>query len=99
MATEKELLEQSQKAIADYFELSKYLFGDDAPMDMNEIPEDNKFYQTARVIADDMGVSWEKMTHDESNRLMLNLLSEYFYSIKTDDKYKVMLGISFRKAE
>ena len=29
MATKKELLEQSQKAVGDYFELSKYLFGDD----------------------------------------------------------------------
>ena len=99
MATKKELLEQSQRAIADYFELSKYLFGDDAPQDVNEIPTDSPFYESAKAIADEMELDWEKMSHDDSNRVMLNLLSDYFFSIQTDDKYKPVLSISFQKAE
>lgn len=99
MATKKELLEQSQKAIGEYFELSKYLFGDDAPNDVNEIPSDSPFYEPAKEIANEMGLDWENMSHEDSNRLMLNLLSDYFYNITTDDKYKPVLTISFQKAE
>lgn len=99
MATKKELLEQSQKAIADYFELSKYLFGDDAPQDVNEIPTDSPFYESAKAIADEMGLDWDNMSHEDSNRVMLNILSDYWFSIQTDDQYKPVLTISFQKAE
>lgn len=99
MATKKELLEQSQKAIADYFELSKYLFSEDAPQDVNEIPENSPFYESAKTIADKMGLGWEKMSHEDSNRVMLNLLGDYFFGIQPDDKYKPVLTISFQKAE
>ncbi len=99
MATKKELLEKSQKSFEDFINLSKYILCDDAPYDINEIPEDNQFYKTAREISDEMGLDWNKMSHDESNRVMLNLLSEYFCSIKTDDKYIPVLTISFKKSE
>lgn len=99
MATKKELLEQSQKAIGDYFNLSKYLFGDDAPVDVNETPKDSPFYETARSLSDEMGLDWDNMSHEDSNRVMLNLLSEYFYNINVDEKYKPVLTISFQKAE
>lgn len=99
MATKKELLEQSQKAVGDYFELSKYLFGDDAPQDVNEIPSDNPFYESAKAISDEMGLNWENMSHEDSNRVMLNLLSDYFFSIQPDEKYKPVLTISLQKAE
>lgn len=99
MATKKELLEQSQRAIADYFELSKYLFGDDAPQDVNEIPTDSPFYESAKAIADEMGLDWDKMSHEDSNRVMLNILSDYWFSIQPDDQYKPVLTISFQKAE
>lgn len=99
MATKKEVLEQSQKAIADFFQLSKYLLGEDAPYDVNEIPMENPFYETARSISEEMGLSWDNMEHNDSNRVMLNLLTEYFCAIKPDDKYDAILTISFKKAE
>lgn len=99
MATKKELLEKSQRAIADYFELSKYLFGDDAPQDVNEIPTDSPFYESAKAIADEMELDWDNMSHEDSNRVMLNILSDYFFSIQPDEKYKPVLTISFQKAE
>lgn len=99
MATKKELLEQSQKAIGEYFELSKYLFGEDAPLGVNEIPTDSPFYQSAKSIADELGMDWKNMSHEDSNRVMLNLLSDYFFSIQSDEKYKPVLTISFQKAE
>lgn len=99
MATKKELLEKSQKAIGDYFSLSKYLFGDDAPIDVNEIPKESPFYETARSLSDEMGLDWDNMSHEDSNRVMLNLLSEYFYNIDVDEKYKPVLTISFQKIE
>ncbi|MCM1296165.1 MAG: hypothetical protein NC311_11545 [Muribaculaceae bacterium] len=102
MPTKKELLEQSQKAIGEYFRLSKYLFSDDAPQDVNEIPEDNPFYPDARDIADEMGLDWENMSHADSNRVMLNLLSSCFYGITPDpemENYKPVLTVSFTKPE
>lgn len=97
MATKKEALEQSQKALEEFFNLSKFLLGDASPYDVNEIPEDNPCYETARAIAEEMELDWEKMTHDESNRVMLNLLSEYFLNIKPDGDYKTILTVSFAK--
>lgn len=97
MATKKEALEQSQKALEEFFNLSKFLLEEDAPYDVNVIPEDNPYYETARAIAEEMELDWEKMTHDESNRVMLNLLSEYFLNIKPDGDYKTILTVSFAK--
>lgn len=99
MATKKELLEQSQKAIGDFFSLSKYLLGYEAPYEINEIPKDNPFYETARAISDEMKLDWDNMSHDDSNRVIINLLAEYFCCIKVDDKYEPVLTISFKKAE
>lgn len=100
MATKKELLEQSQKAIGEYFELSKYLFGDDAPQDVNEIPKESQFYQMAKDFADEMELDWDNMSHEDSNRIMLNLLAEYFCNIfPEDENYRPVLTISFQKAE
>lgn len=97
MATKKEQLEQSQNALMEFMALAKYLFTDDAPYDVKEIPQDNQFYQTIKEIADEMELDWENMTHDESNRVMLNVLSEYYNRIQTDEKYAPVLSISFRK--
>lgn len=97
MATKKEALEQSQKALEEFFNLSKFLLGDEAPFDVNEIPEDSPYYETAKAIAEEKNLVWEEMTHEDSNSVMLNLLSEYFLSIKPDGDYKTVLTISFTK--
>lgn len=99
MATKKELLEQSQKAIADFFSLSKFLLSEDAPYNVNEIPADHPFYKEAKLFSEEMDLDWENMTHEDSNRVMLNLLTEYFLAIKPDDKYTPVLTISFKKSE
>ena len=80
MATKKEVLEQSQKAIATYFQLSKYLFGEDAPEDVNEIPPENPYYESAKTISDEMGLDWDNMSHEDSIRVMLNMLADAFAS-------------------
>lgn len=99
MATKKENLEQSQKALAEFFNLAKYLLSDDAPYDINEIPEDNQYYGKARCMSDDMGLDWNNMEHEDSNRLILNLLSDHYCAIQTDEAYVPVLTISFKKAE
>lgn len=99
MATKKELLEQSQKAIGEFFKISDFLLGDNAPYDINELEDDNPYYETAKELADEMEVDWEKMTHEESNRVVINLLAEYYARIQPDDKYKPVLSITFQKAK
>ena len=97
MATKKELLEQSQQAIGEYFKLSDFLFGDSAPNDINELTTDNPYYETAKMLSDEMSLDWDNMTHEDSNRVMLNLLAEYYASIQTDEKYQPVLTITFQK--
>lgn len=97
MATKKEVLEQSQKAIANFFQLSKFLFGEEAPYDVNEIPEDNPHYESAKAISDEMELDWKNMSHDDSNRVMLNMLADAFAAIEPDEHYDTVLTISFKK--
>ena len=97
MATKKEVLEQSQKAIANFFQLSKFLFGEEAPYDVNEIPEDHPHYESAKAISDEMELDWKNMSHDDSNRVMLNMLADAFAAIEPDEHYDAVLTISFKK--
>lgn len=99
MATKKEVLKQSQEAVGDFFKLSKYLFSYDAPYDVNEIPKDNPYYERAREISDEMELDWDKMSHEESNRVMLNMLGDAFLAIQPDEKYDAVLTISFKRAD
>ena len=99
MATKKEVLEQSQKAIGEFFKLSKYLLGEDAPYDVKDIPQDNPFYKQAKNIAEEMELDWDKMSHEDSIRVMINMLSGSFCNIQPDEKYDAILTISFKKAE
>lgn len=68
MATKKEVLKQSQEAIGEFFKLAKYLFGDDAPYDINEIPEDSPFYERAKSISDEMELDWQGMLMQEESQ-------------------------------
>ena len=97
MATKKEILEKSQKAIANFFQLSKFLFGEEAPYDVNEIPEDNPHYESAKTISDEMGLDWKDMSHEDSNRVMLNMLGDAFAAIEPEEHYDTVLTISFKK--
>lgn len=98
MATKKELLEKSQQAVGEYFKLSDYLFGEAAPNDINELTKDSPYYETAKELSDEMGLDWENMSHEDSNRVMLNLLAEYYAGIQPDEKYRPVLSITYQKA-
>ena len=97
MPTIKEQLEASQKAVGEFFELSNYVLNDDAPLKANEIPSDNKYHETARQMAEDLEIDWETMTSEESSRVMINLLADYFCNISTVEGYKPILSIKFAK--
>lgn len=95
MATKTELLKKSQQAIGDYIKLSAYLFGEDAPQDVNEIPKNNPFFKDIKEIAEEMELDWEKMSHSDSNRVMLNILAEYFCRIQQDENYHHQITVTF----
>lgn len=99
MATKKEALEASQQAMKDYIALSGYLLGEEAPNNVNEIPADNPFYQSAVSIAKELNLfdNWENLTYEESDNVIINLLMDYFHRIKTDEEYIPVLTISFKK--
>lgn len=97
MEAKKEQLEESQKALGEFFKLASYLLGEEAPYDANEIPTDNPYYEEAKGIAEELELDWKNLKHEDSNRIVLNLLTDYFCAIKTDEDYLPVLSISFKK--
>lgn len=80
--------ERIVKAFDKFLRLSSLLFDEDSekcPYRMNELRDDNVFYKEAKAMADELGISWEEMTDEESNRIMLNLLGDSFMEIKPED--------------
>ena len=81
-----------------YIELSKYLFGSKNPIyDINEIPEDNQFYGMAKSIADQLGVDWKSMSHEDSNRIMLALLEDTYVAMaKVANKKDLVIELKLK---
>lgn len=90
------------KTYTSYISLSKYLFAQDDKgiYNMNEIPKDNEFYSPAREIAKELNISWENMTHEESNRIMLALLEDTYNAMRTmseSDKLEIHVNLKVIK--
>lgn len=81
-----------------FIELSRLLFGPDEPMyNINEMAKSCKFYQPAQEIAKLLKISWDKMTHEESNRIMLALLEDYYKSMAdVDENKRVAIEITLK---
>lgn len=82
-----------------YIALSKYLFGsgDKAIYDINEMSKDNEFYNPAKQIAKSLGITWKKMTHEESNRVMLALLEDAYNAMaEVGDKQNLIIEVSLK---
>ena len=73
--------------------------GDRSPYDINEIKEDNEFYKPAKNLAEELEIDWEKMTHEESNRIMLALLDEYYNRIMVDKDYRFTMSVTVKEGE
>lgn len=72
-----------------YTALSKCLFGQDENYyNINELPKDNDFYKEARAMAKSLGIDWKKMSHEDSNRIMLAML---------EDTYNAMAAVGDKK--
>ena len=93
---EDKIKTMASERLRDYFALSSLLFGygDKSPYDINELKEDNMFYQPAKDLSKELGIDWEKMTHEESNRIMLALLDDYFNQIKIDEEHRFLLQVN-----
>lgn len=90
---ELEKLERSTEAVQKYLKLSSYLFGDNAPYDMNEIKQDNEFYGIAKELVDEMEIDWDNMSHADSNRIMLAMLDDYFQNIRESEDERVRVEV------
>lgn len=73
-----------------YFELSSLLFDSnrDEIYNVTDIPKDDKFYQMAKDTAHDLQIDWGKMSHEDSNRVMLAMLEKSFNLIRDIDQSK-----------
>ena len=100
---EKEIKVRTEaiEKVITYFKLSTLLFGmgDRSPYNINDIKEDNEFYKSAKDLAEELEIDWEKMTHEESNRIMLSLLDDYFNAINVDGDYKFTLLVNVEPKE
>ena len=86
-------------AYFEYVALSKLLFAStqETIYDINELPDTNKFLESAKKIANELEVSWKTMTHEESNRIMLAILEEYYNRMaEVVDTTDIILQVSFK---
>jgi len=67
-----------------YWMLSDELFNEKKPeiFNITDLSEDSEFLDEAKCITKDLKLDWDHLTHDESNRIMLALLSSDFMSTK-----------------
>jgi len=89
------------KAWMNFVKLCKLLFGlgDKSPYNINEIKEDSEFYKHAVELSKELEINWDNMSHEESNRLMLALLDDYYQSIQVDKESDYVLTISIKKKD
>ena len=98
MAKKKELPREGQ-AWLEFAELASYLLRDDAPLNINETPESNKFYGPAKDLAEELELDWYNLTQDESNRVMINLLGDYFMNIQESKDKHYVLDVTVREVD
>lgn len=91
-------LQLFQKTYLRYMALSKYLFGSKAPIyDINEMPEDNEFLESARKIATALQIDWSNMSHEDSNRIMLALLEDTYNEMaKVGSKKQLAISVTLK---
>ena len=96
MAKEEEKKKTAQEAWLEFAKLCRLLFGlgDKCPYNMNEIKEGEDFYEQAKELADELEIKWDSMSHDESNRLMLALLDDYYNAIQIDKNAGYVIKVS-----
>ena len=98
MAKKKELPKAGQ-AWLEFAELASYLLNDDAPLNINEVPENNKFYGPAKGLAEELEIDWDNITQDESNRVMINLLGDYFMNIQESKDKRYIVDVTVREVD
>lgn len=95
---EKKKLEVQKKAterLCTFFKLGNLLFGQkEPPYNINELKDDCEFCKPAKELAEELGIDWQNMTHEESNRIMLSLLDDYFNDINVDGEYKFKMQVT-----
>ncbi len=81
-----------------YIEFSRYLFGTKNPIyDINEMPGDSDFFTDAVKMAEQLNVDWEKMSHEDSNRVMLALLEDYYQAMaKVANKKQLAIEVNLK---
>lgn len=89
----KERLEKSSTALNDYLKFSDALFGDKPIYEVNELKKGSPYYALAKELADEMEIDWKTMSHQDSNRIMLAMLDEYFGAIRDNDDESVRVEI------
>lgn len=67
-----------------YFSLSSLLFdrGKREIYNVTDIPRASKFRKIAKQTAERLGVRWQGMSHEDSNRVMLAMLEDAFNLIR-----------------
>lgn len=98
MAKKKTEKEQNPalKAWVEFMKLCGLLFNPNstAMYNINELKEDSEYYQSAIDLCDEMEIDWENMTHEESNRVMLALLEDYYNAIQVDKEKDYVVKIN-----
>ena len=63
------------------------------------MPENNKFYGPAKGLTEELELDWDNLTQDESNRVMINLLGDYFMNIQESKDKRYIIDVTVREVD
>ena len=98
MAKKKETnpeLDKAFNACVSFLKLCGKLFNPytTALYNINELKESDEYYKPARDLCEELEIDWDDMTHEESNRIMLALLEDYYNAMQVDKEKNYVLKI------
>lgn len=94
--TESEFIEKGLR----FLELAKLLFSGQTDIyNINELEKDSKFYSDAVNLANEMEINWEKMSHEDSNRIMLALLEDTYMAMKPENGFEAVCKFELKPKE
>ena len=79
----EKVLEKETERLLKFMRLCKLLFGGtkDMPQVINELKPESEFYELAKGIADKDGISWDDMSDDDSNYIIMIMLNELYLAM------------------
>lgn len=97
MATKQKVEEKAYNAYVDFITLCRLFFGSKPIYSVTSLDNKSVFYATAQDIAKEFEMSWDDLSPEDNNELMLTLLDEYYNKINICDDFDYILNVTVKE--